>query len=206
MRRRIDSRIRFALICGIDNKNSLHVSFVQGEIYLRAGTSPTRSSTLTPPPVFSSSSQFPDLVFSPDLMIQYTLFRIFHAYTNSRTSSLAQTARECSSPLGEHVLDRLPILWRHHLLDLVLGQPLEVLDAELVALQIGLASHDAGFHEERPLAEELLAGCFRVGFDLGWRDGEGVVADGRVANDPGVHVDTAGLDEHAFRRLGGCSC
>ena len=75
------------------------------------------------------------------------------------------------------------------LLDLLLGQPLELAQAEAVILEIRLARHDARAHEERPHAFPFqLARCF-----LGVEGGYDMVPCGCIPNDPGVHVGARGL-------------
>lgn len=51
--------------------------------------------------------------------------------------------RHNTLPLSEHVLDLAPVVAVNRRLQLVLVQPLKVLQPELVILEIGLPSHDA---------------------------------------------------------------
>lgn len=83
------------------------------------------------------------------------------------------------------------------MLNLVLGQPLEVLQSQLVVREISLAGHDAALHEERLLAGEFLA---RLILPRGLEYVR-VMANGMVADEPGVHVDAGGLLECPFRGL-----
>jgi hypothetical protein len=52
------------------------------------------------------------------------------------------------SSLGQHILDALPVGFLYLLLELILCQPLEVLQAEFVLFQVDLTGHDACFQEE----------------------------------------------------------
>lgn len=69
--------------------------------------------------------------------------------------------RSCDGPnilhapyslLNEHILYTGPILRRDFILNLVLRQPLKVLNSHPVSLYISLPSHDSTLHEERLLA------------------------------------------------------
>ena len=107
---------------------------------------------------------------------------------------------------------RAPVLGSDKRLDLALGQPLEGLVAEDALADVGLAGHDARLHEEDLLAELLLLeGVWldralrrlvvcEVG-DLGLRVSVVVVGDRVVADDPGVHVESGGLDDDALGGL-----
>lgn len=70
-------------------------------------------------------------------------------------------------PVGQHVLDVAVVLCVQILCNLLLCQPLEVLQILGVDGQIGLASHNARFHEE-----DLATGGFDLGafslFSTGW--------------------------------------
>lgn len=92
----------------------------------------------------------------------------------------------------QHVPNLAKVPAMNMLLDLLLGQPLEVLQPKDVAFQVRLAGQDAAFEEE-----DLLPGLgdARVGLDEGLSD---EVADGNVPDDPRVHVNAGALDEDAF--------
>jgi hypothetical protein len=108
---------------------------------------------------------------------------------------------------------RAPVLGGDERLDLALGQPLESLVAVDVLADVGLAGHDARLHEKDLLAELLLlvGVCLDLALgrlvvrevaDLGVRVGVVVVGDRVVADDPGVHVQSGGLDNDALGGLG----
>lgn len=98
----------------------------------------------------------------------------------------------------QHIPNSAEILLRDVLLDLLLREPLELAQAEQVVFKVSLAGHDARAHEERLHAAPLELPVLVVGR-------EDVVAGGSVADDPGVHVDAAGLGEDALCGLdGGC--
>lgn len=101
-------------------------------------------------------------------------------------------ARSFSLPIGQHVLDGAVVLWDHIFLDLLLGQPPEVLETQRVDAQVGLSGHDAALHEEGLLAQQLDLGLL---VDLGFPEIVDEVANGVVSDHPGVHVDTGGLGE-----------
>lgn len=84
------------------------------------------------------------------------------------------------------------------LLNLLLGQPLEVDDVLDVAIDLGLAGHDAALEEEGLLAEQLGAGLGVVEGTVAVVD---VVADGVVSDHPLVHIGAGGLEEGAFGSL-----
>lgn len=96
-------------------------------------------------------------------------------------------------PLSQHVLDALPVRFLDLLLQLVFSKPLEVLETKRVLLQVDLASHDTRFQEERLCAMFCEAGGKLGGFGVVVL----VVADGYVADEPGVRVGAAGLSENA---------
>lgn len=77
----------------------------------------------------------------------------------------------------------MEVLGRQRLLQLLPGQPLEVLEPEAVALEVRLAGHDAA------LEEEGLYAALRLGAVLGEDGLVDEVRDGDAADDPGVHVD-----------------
>jgi hypothetical protein len=98
-----------------------------------------------------------------------------------------------ASPLSKHVLYTLPIASSNLLLQLLLSEPLEVLVAELILLEIDLACHYPR------LQEESLRAVLR---NAGWKlDGVFVVvlvvSDGNVADEPGVDIGAAGLAKNA---------
>lgn len=100
-------------------------------------------------------------------------------------------------PFGQHISDVAPVFPQHELRDLILGHPLEVFEVLDVSVQIGLARHDPALHEESLFTKDCSAGL--VGLRLsGVVD---VVADGVVANHPGVHVDSGRLCEGTFSGL-----
>jgi len=118
------------------------------------------------------------------------------------------------SPLRKHVPHRAPVLRGNERLDLALGQPLESLVTVDTLADVCLAGHDASLHEEDLLAELLLlvGVCLDLAFrrlvvrevaDLGLGVGVIVVSDWVVADDPGVHVETGGLDDDALGGLVG---
>lgn len=76
------------------------------------------------------------------------------------------------------------------LLYLLLRQPFEVLVTESVVREVCLAGQNTTFHEEGLGA----AGRYSV-FEDGLDD---VVADGDVANNPGIHVDACALDKDSL--------
>lgn len=92
-------------------------------------------------------------------------------------------------PFSQHISDVAPVIPQHELRDLILGHPLEVLEVLDVSAQVGLSCHDPALHEEGLFAEDCSAGLVGLGLS-GVVD---VVADGVVANHPGVHVDSGGL-------------
>lgn len=105
-----------------------------------------------------------------------------------------------SLPVGQHVLDVAVVLGVQVLRELVLRQPLEILQVLGVDGQIGLAGHDAGLQEEDLVTGSLDLGGFAL---LRARGVELVPSDGVVADHPGVHVDTGGLGKGALSGLHG---
>lgn len=101
-------------------------------------------------------------------------------------------------PVGQHVLNVAVVLRQHVLRDLVLGQPLEVLQILHAGGEIGLAGHDAGLHEESLLAVDQGTGRL-VG--VGLTVVVDVVTGGVETDHPGVHVDTSSLGEGTFGGL-----
>lgn len=91
------------------------------------------------------------------------------------------------------------VLGQDQRLNLILGQPLEVLETLVVGLEISLAGHDAAFHEESLLAQKLDSSLL---IHLGLPVVVNVVANRVVADHPGVHVDTSRLGEGSFSSLG----
>lgn len=86
----------------------------------------------------------------------------------------------------------------HELRDLILCQPLEILQAERAGREISLTSHDTRLHEEGLLAVKLSSsGLVRDGFAVV----EDVMSGGVVADHPGVHVDAGRLGKGAFGSL-----
>jgi hypothetical protein len=71
------------------------------------------------------------------------------------------------SPLGDHVLHLPPVIRLHGALQLLLVQPLEVLEAERAVLEIRLAGHYARLEEEGLGALLLQAGGQRFGRAVG---------------------------------------
>lgn len=53
-----------------------------------------------------------------------------------------------SSPLRQHILDGAPVATFDFFLQLFFGEPLEVLETELVLFQVNLASHYTRLHKE----------------------------------------------------------
>ena len=103
-----------------------------------------------------------------------------------------------TSSTSQHILDITPVLRLDEFRDLLLGQPLEILDTLRIPSQIGLACHNTTLHKERLLAQKLFPGFF-VG--LGLSVVVDVVADGVIAYHPGVHVDASGLCKGTFSGL-----
>ena len=100
-------------------------------------------------------------------------------------------------PFSQHISDVAPVIPQHELLDLILGHPLEVLKVLDISAQVGLSCHDAALHEEGLFTKDCSAGL--VGL---WLSGVvDVVADGVVANHPGVHVDAGRLREGTLSGL-----
>lgn len=105
---------------------------------------------------------------------------------------------DLSSPIDQHVLDVTVVLRQHVLGDLVLGQPLEVVQVLHIRSQVRLTCHDPRLHEEGLLTEGLGASRlvdprFAVGIDM---------VPGRVVADhPGVHVDAGRLGKGTFGSL-----
>lgn len=98
-----------------------------------------------------------------------------------------------ASPLSKHVLNAVPIASSNLLLQLLLGEPLEILMAQLILLEIDLACHYPRLQEERLCtvlrnARWKFHGVFVVVL---------VVSDGNVANEPGVDIGAAGLAKNA---------
>lgn len=114
------------------------------------------------------------------------------SYTNSILTPVYTPYQSNRLPVGKHVLDVAVVLREHVLRDLVLGQPLEVLEVLDVGGQIGLTGHDAALHEEGLLTVRLGAGGL---VDVGLAVFVDVVSGGVVADHPGVHVDTGGFGE-----------
>lgn len=99
--------------------------------------------------------------------------------------------------VGQHVLDVTVVLRVQVLRELLLGEPLEVLEALGVDGQIGLAGHHTRLQKEDLAAGNLdLVACL-----LGVAGVEGVPSDRVETDHPGVHVDTGGLGEGAFSSL-----
>ena len=75
------------------------------------------------------------------------------------------------------------------------GQPLEILEAESIGLQVCLSSHNPRLHEESLLASfgNLLL-CVVVWFD-------GMMSDWCISYNPGVHVDTGCLNNDSLSSL-----
>lgn len=93
-------------------------------------------------------------------------------------------------PKLQHISYALEILLGKRLSQLILGEPLEIRQLMLVALEIGLTSHDSPLEEEDLLPRCLLG--FRI---LGW---DWLVDDVRnrdAAHNPRVHVDAGRLGE-----------
>ena len=92
-----------------------------------------------------------------------------------------------------YVLHALPIAVFNFLLQLVLRKPLEVLVPQLVLLEIDLAGHHTRLKEEglRALLHQARGKLHGAGEVVL------VVADGHVADEPGVDVGPAGLAEDA---------
>ena len=113
------------------------------------------------------------------------------------TSPIFNPQTEHALPLSKHVLDLAPVVAINRCLQLVLVQPLEVLQPKRIVLEIGLAGHYTRLQEEGLGALLLQSG--------GGLDGglvfELCVANGHVAHEPGVHVETAGLGDDALRGL-----
>lgn len=101
-------------------------------------------------------------------------------------------------PLSQHVLDVAVVLGEHEFGNLLLSQPLEVLQTLYVGGQVSLSSHDTTLYEECLLAEPLLASC---GVGLGVSEVVDVVANRVIANHPGVHVHTSRLFQGTFSGL-----
>lgn len=103
-------------------------------------------------------------------------------------------------PVGQHVLDVAVILRVQVLRELLLGQPLEVLEVLGVDRQISLTSHHTRLQEE-----DLATGSLDLSCTVRFLRTAGVerVPSDRVETDkPGVHVDTSGLGEGTFSSLG----
>jgi len=100
-------------------------------------------------------------------------------YQHNRSTDIKE------SPLSQHISDIAPVLPQYELRDFILGHPLEILEVLDVSVQVGLARHNSAFHEEGLFAKNRSAGLVGLGLS-GVVD---VVADGVVANHPGVHVD-----------------
>jgi hypothetical protein len=103
-------------------------------------------------------------------------------------------------PVGQHVLDVAVVLRVQVLRELLLGQPLEVLEALGVDGQIGLTGHHTRLQEE-----DLATGSLDLGCVVRLRAArvERVPSDRVEADKPGVHVDTSGLGEGTFSSLRG---
>lgn len=101
-------------------------------------------------------------------------------------------------PIGQHVFNIAVVLRENVLCNLLLGQPLEVLQVLLVLSQVRLSGHDAALHEERLLAQYL---CLRGGVHLWSSEIVNVVADWVKAYHPGVHVNACSLLEGSFSGL-----
>ena len=82
--------------------------------------------------------------------------------------------------------------------DLVLRQPLEILQLLGAGRQVGLTGHDTGLDEEGLLAVGRDAGGL---VDTRLQVVVDVVAGGVETNHPGVHIDTCGLGEGALSSL-----
>lgn len=104
----------------------------------------------------------------------------------------------CSLPIDQHVLDVAVVLWVHVFRDLVLCQPLEVLQVERTGGQVSLTGHDARLHEESLLAVGLGLGSL-VG--LRFAVVANMVSGWVEADHPCVHVDTGGFSEGTFGSL-----
>jgi hypothetical protein len=102
-----------------------------------------------------------------------------------------------TSSLCQHVLDLAPVAAVHFFLQFLLVQPLEVLETELICLEVYLASHDTRLQEEG-LCAVLLESSGGTGFGVV----ELVVAYWDVADEPGVHVYSAGGGDDAVCGLG----
>lgn len=99
-------------------------------------------------------------------------------------------------PISQHVSDAAEILGADDLLQLLLRQPLEIVESKQISLEVSLSCHNPALHEEDLVTDPLNSLGLRV--DV-WLDD--MVANWRVADDPGVHVDTGGLDQDTFSSL-----
>ena len=84
------------------------------------------------------------------------------------------------------------------MLNLFAREPLKLLVAVCVGLEVGLTSHDASLHEESTLTDlfNVLLGVCDGLFEVAR-----MMADGCVSDDPCVHVDTSCLHENALGSL-----
>lgn len=105
-------------------------------------------------------------------------------------------------PVGQHVLDVAVVLRQHVVCDLILRQPLEVLEV-LVGGQVSLAGHNAGLQEESLLAMVLSTGGL---VDVGLAVLVDMVTGGVEADHPGVHVDTGTVGKGTLSSLKKESC
>ena len=121
----------------------------------------------------------------PSLNNVQGLYRCFH---------LISSLSSC-----EHVGNRAPVLGCDGLLNLFARQPLELLVAICVGLEVGLTSHDASLHEESALTDLLN---ILLGVGDGLLEVARVVTDRCVSDDPCVHVDTSCLHKNTLGSLG----
>lgn len=93
----------------------------------------------------------------------------------------------------------MAVILRYDVLrNLLLGQPLEILQVVLVFQQVRLSGHDTALHEEGLLAQHCDASlCVQ----LGPSEIVNVVADWVVAHHPGVHIHASGLFKGSFSSL-----
>jgi hypothetical protein len=89
-------------------------------------------------------------------------------------------------PLSQHPPNTTPVPQPHMCLNFIPGQPLKILQPEQVPLQIRLSRHDPPFQKERLFSRPCKLGVDVMRF-------KNVVADGRVPDDPRVHVDAGSL-------------
>lgn len=74
------------------------------------------------------------------------------------SSSFSAASQAYTLPVSQHVLDIAVVLGVQVLRELLLGQPLEVLEVLGVDREIGLAGHDTGLQEK-----DLAASSFGIG-------------------------------------------